>query len=166
VDELAFAGTRSSDPTAAGPQATAGGTGSWTPPGIRPGAAPGSSAGGPPRRREGEIMRTTPSMARMHPVMPIQYLYRRGDSLGEPQRRLMIAVVRTALEDCALTTHDGEPGGRRPHPGARREAAAFLLSHDRTWPFSFENICEAIGLDADQVRRQLRMRSTELPPGA
>jgi hypothetical protein len=28
-------------------------------------------------------------------------------------------------------------------------------SDDRTWPFSFENICEAVGLDAGTLRNGL-----------
>jgi hypothetical protein len=29
------------------------------------------------------------------------------------------------------------------------------MSTDRTWPFSFENLCEALGIDADALRLEL-----------
>ena len=29
-------------------------------------------------------------------------------------------------------------------------------SQETAWPFSFENICAALGLDADTLRRRLR----------
>jgi len=29
-----------------------------------------------------------------------------------------------------------------------RKAIAYVASRDRAWPFSFENLCEALGLDA------------------
>jgi hypothetical protein len=29
------------------------------------------------------------------------------------------------------------------------------MSTDRTWPFTFENLCDALGLDAESFRRQL-----------
>jgi hypothetical protein len=32
---------------------------------------------------------------------------------------------------------------------------AYVASRDRSWPYSFENLCETIGVDADLLRRQL-----------
>jgi hypothetical protein len=31
-----------------------------------------------------------------------------------------------------------------------------MASTDRAWPFSFENICEALGVDPALLRRKLR----------
>ena len=31
-----------------------------------------------------------------------------------------------------------------------------MASTDRTWPFSFENLCAALDLDASHLRRELR----------
>jgi hypothetical protein len=39
---------------------------------------------------------------------------------------------------------------------ARTGAIAYLESSDRVWPFSFENLCEALDMNAGDVRRQLR----------
>jgi len=37
-----------------------------------------------------------------------------------------------------------------------RNATAYVASTDRTWPFSFENLCEALGLDAGRLRTELQ----------
>jgi hypothetical protein len=76
---------------------------------------------------------------------------------GEPNRRLMAAVLRTAVDDYR-GTDDVTRTRRRARPTANgsRKAIAYVTSKDRTWPFSFENLCEALGLDADCLRRELR----------
>lgn len=86
----------------------------------------------------------------LHVVLPSQHLARRGRTVGEPQRRLMLAVLQTVVDD----VH----GGRAAVGDARActQALAYVESRDRSWPFSFENICETIGLDADGIRRSLR----------
>jgi hypothetical protein len=58
----------------------------------------------------------------------------------------MVAVLEAALEDA----RDGAD---------RTGAAAWLTSTDRGWPFSFENICEALDMDPGTVRRQLERRT-------
>ena len=37
-----------------------------------------------------------------------------------------------------------------------RRAIAYVASTDRTWPFSFENVCEALGLDPTVLRQELQ----------
>lgn len=70
---------------------------------------------------------------------------------AEPQRRLMAAVLQTALDDCQGAAF---PGATRR--GAVRRAVAYVASRDRRWPFSFENLCEALALDAGSLRQLLR----------
>jgi len=50
----------------------------------------------------------------------------------------------------------------------RREAASWLGSSDRSWCFSFERICEALGLEPEYVRRGLGPPGKHLPtaPGS
>jgi hypothetical protein len=43
---------------------------------------------------------------------------------------------------------------------AYESAKAYLTSTDRTWPFTFENVCDALGLDAGSLRRRLIGRHT------
>jgi hypothetical protein len=42
-------------------------------------------------------------------------------------------------------------------PAARARALAYVMSCDRCWPYSFENLCEAVGLDADYLRRGIQV---------
>ena len=89
------------------------------------------------------------------PPMPSQVACVRAEGRAQPQRLLMLAVLRTALEDCALRADDGSHLGRRPDARARHHAVAFIFSDDRSWPFSFENICDTIGIDAQRLRRRV-----------
>jgi len=76
----------------------------------------------------------------------------RCDATRQPEKRLMLAVLEEAVAayqklSCATT------------PYARREfleAQSWIESDEMQWPFSFCNICEALGLDATAVRRGLR----------
>jgi len=81
--------------------------------------------------------------------------------LARPQKRLMLAVLQAVLDDFAWT----RPGERPATPRDRRtrlQAAAYVESRDRSWPYSFENICEATGLDFDGIRRALRPHIAEV----
>src|SRR2546425_12291039 len=62
---------------------------------------------------------------------------------GEPERRLMAAVLQRVVDDCRADF--------RHH----RKAMVYAASEDRGWPFSFANLCEALGLDADCLRKAL-----------
>jgi hypothetical protein len=92
----------------------------------------------------------------LHVLLPSQHLTRRGQSVAEPQRRLMLAVLQAVVDD----VQDGAPdiGVDGPSGDGRAywQALAYVESRDRSWPFSFENICDTIGLDADGIRRNLR----------
>ena len=91
----------------------------------------------------------------IHIMLPEQYLQQAGARLTEPQKRLMLAVLMSAVSDCQRRA-----GVRAtPAPAADRramsEALAYVESTDRKWPFSFENLCEAVGLDPGWLRRNL-----------
>jgi hypothetical protein len=90
----------------------------------------------------------------LHTLLPTQAPQRIAELAG-PQRRLMMAVLMTALHDCLTVVAIGDDMRRR----ARRQALDFLESRDRSWPYSFENICDATGLDAAGIRRTLRRRA-------
>ena len=85
------------------------------------------------------------------PLLPDQYLRRAGERLVEPRKRLMLAVLKTALDDYRRVTSDGGIAD----PKAQRDAIAWVESTDRSWPFSFENLCEGVGLDPTWLRRGL-----------
>jgi hypothetical protein len=85
-------------------------------------------------------------------------VYRRAEpACGE--RRLLLAVledgIRTFLKN-ARATH-----GRALN--LRREALSWLTIEDRTDVFAFENICEALGIDAARLRQRVLGEATIEP---
>jgi hypothetical protein len=69
---------------------------------------------------------------------------------GPAEYRLMAAVLEDAIDICRRAR-------RRPVPRRLlRETEAWFESRDRTWPYSFERVCEALALSPVQVRADLR----------
>ncbi len=86
-------------------------------------------------------------------------VYRRAEpACGE--RRLMLAVledgIRAFLKN-ARATH-----GRAFN--LRREALSWLSTDDRSDVFAFENICEALGIDASRLRQRVLGETSEGAP--
>jgi hypothetical protein len=76
------------------------------------------------------------------PVRWTRLIDRAQSRTDDPHRNLMVAVLRAAIEDAC--------DGRAAAP-----AMAYVTSTDRLWPFSFENLCDALDLDAGSLRRRL-----------
>jgi hypothetical protein len=93
----------------------------------------------------------------IHVMLPVQYLRQAGQRLAEPQKRLMLAVLQTVVQDYGGSVY-GRAGRQRAAADRRAadQAAAYVASTDRSWPFSFENLCEAIGIDPHRLRRGLQ----------
>ena len=69
-----------------------------------------------------------------------------------PAQRLLRAVLEEALAELAA----GRVAAPTPFDDQRRrELLDWFASHDRSWPCSFENVCDAIDLDPDRVRGKL-----------
>ena len=51
---------------------------------------------------------------------------------------------------------------KRPRSRAGREVREWLASHDTTWPFAYERVCEALNFDPESVRRELTDQSPTL----
>ena len=75
-----------------------------------------------------------------------------GSAQPTPVRRLMAAVLEDAVHEL---TH---PGGGSARTRARRceEILAWFAADDDTWPFSFVNVCDALGIAPTRLRAQLR----------
>ena len=84
-------------------------------------------------------------------LLPEQATPRRA--LG-PERRLMLAVLHEAV----LAYLGGE--ARTTHAGML-EIEAWFGSDDTSWPYSFGNLCDALGLDRAAVRRALLLQRVE-----
>ena len=86
-------------------------------------------------------------------LLPAQYFaaFRRSGGL-ERERLLMLAVLEDAIDCYQKYAHARDPRGRQMF----EESREWVLSMDRAWLFSFENICETLEINADYVRRGLR----------
>jgi hypothetical protein len=92
----------------------------------------------------------------MHTVTAVADPQGGTSRLVEPHARLMTAVLQTVLDDYRGSVYRRSAGFGAPTDiRARRQAIEYVASTDRAWPFSFENLCEALGLDAAGLRRQL-----------
>ena len=92
----------------------------------------------------------------IHVMLPVQYLRQPGQRLAEPEKRLALAVLQTVLYDYRVAaTERAEGRARARHRQTYAQAMAYVTSRDRSWPFSFENLCETIGVDPDSLRRRI-----------
>jgi hypothetical protein len=69
----------------------------------------------------------------------------------EAEYRLIVAVLEDAI-DCFQKHCDAQDSKARQ---LFEDAAQLVASEDRTWPFSFLNICEVLNLDPAYVREGL-----------
>jgi hypothetical protein len=83
-------------------------------------------------------------------ILPSQYV---GPRRLTPEHGLMIAVLRDAIDCVAKNRHAEDHTGRRLFD----EATQWLLAEEADWPYSFECICGVLDLDANAVRRALRL---------
>ena len=85
-------------------------------------------------------------------LLPSQFfdrVRRRVEHDGE--RRLMIAVLEDAVDVYRKQAAAQEARGQQLF----REAEEWIEDRDRTWLFSFENICDVLDIDSGYVRRGL-----------
>jgi hypothetical protein len=86
-------------------------------------------------------------------ILPEQFY---GPRRGAAHTRGQVALMRAVLDD-ALHCYQKQfgPHTRRERRLAR-EAAEWLFSEDDRWPFSFVNVCRALGLEPEYLRRGLK----------
>ena len=66
-------------------------------------------------------------------------------------RALAKGVLRQAAKDLRAFHDAQEATGRELY----RDAYSWVISNDLSWPYSFVNVCEALGLSAEFVRSEL-----------
>jgi predicted metal-dependent hydrolase len=85
-------------------------------------------------------------------ILPSQYFAAlKRKAANEPERRLVIAVLQDAV-DCY------QKHFRARDRRARQlfiDAEQWITSEDRSWPFSFENVCDLLQINAEYLRRGL-----------
>jgi hypothetical protein len=68
------------------------------------------------------------------------------------------ALMRAVLDD-AISCYDKQFVSHRVKVRQlAQEAQAWLFSNDECWPFSFVNICSALGFDPAYIRQELKRR--------
>jgi hypothetical protein len=85
-------------------------------------------------------------------MLPAQYftlLHKRAPQ--GPEYRLVIAMLQDAVECFQKYRFAIDEHGRQLFEDARE----WIASDDRAWPFSFENVCGILNLNAEYVRRGL-----------
>jgi hypothetical protein len=85
-------------------------------------------------------------------MLPVQFQQLwHVSSATSPERSLALRVVLQAAND--LRAFRYARGRRRQQ--LYMDAYSWLLSDDRRWPYSFLNLCGAMGLSAEAVRQEL-----------
>jgi len=75
----------------------------------------------------------------------------RRKTLLEPEKRLLLAVLEDAVACFQKYVHARDARGKTMF----REAEEWVLEKNSDWLFSFESICEILGLNPDYVRQGL-----------
>ena len=75
----------------------------------------------------------------------------RTKAIRDPEKRLMLAI----LEDAISCFQAGLVARSNRQQALCREADEWIFENEREWPFSFENLCEALDLDAGYIRKGL-----------
>ena len=94
-------------------------------------------------------------------VLPEQFFQTPSTAL---QSRGEFALMRAVLEDALSCFEKQFVSRNRRTLQLAREADQWIWSSDTSWPFSFVNVCAALGLDSDYVRLQLTLRQRGATP--
>lgn len=87
------------------------------------------------------------------PLMPDVLLpeQHEGSTIRTGERRLQIAVFEEAVANLSRARAEHAFAVLVP------EIEAWFASMDRVWPFSFLNLCDALGVDAEATRTRLKI---------
>jgi hypothetical protein len=82
-----------------------------------------------------------------------QYLdtFRRAEYL-EPEKALIAAILEDAIHEYHKYRDARDAAGKERF----REAEEWITHEGNEWIFSFDNVCEFLGLDPEYLRRGLR----------
>ena len=96
-------------------------------------------------------------------LLPVQFLeLLQRPAERKPELRLMAAVLEEALRTfCGCAGSSGRRNQR-----LFQEAAEWFDSSDASWPFAFEYICDALGLEPEWIRQLLRRWKAARTAGA
>jgi hypothetical protein len=94
--------------------------------------------------------------------LPSQHFSRGEHGPGAGVKRMMIAMLEDAID--VYRKHASTRGGK--HERAFREAERWFELRDRSWLFSFESVCDTLGINANRLRQALAVwRHAQKPQG-
>ena len=122
-------------------------------PQTRAGAVGAPPSGGPVNSLR-QLRRERSDLSRWDPYDPEMLLLSLAceRTRRAPAERLLIAVLEDAIRSYVRTAHV-KTGRQRSLFATTR---GWIASRDRTWLFSFENICDVLDLQSDRIRSRLR----------
>lgn len=93
-------------------------------------------------------------------ALPTQFadIWHRSRAIS-PERALTLAVLWEAVLDLQRFRF----ATRRRQQRLYWEAYQWVVSDDRSWPYSFANLCDAVNLTPESVRRQLLGEMAPIP---
>jgi len=96
-------------------------------------------------------------------IMPVQFWgAAQKTDRGEPERRLMLAVLQDAL--LTLVTHAKRRSGKSRM--IVEDVRRWFASDSRAHPFAFGAICDVLGLDVSYLRSAVRRLQVNAETGA
>jgi hypothetical protein len=76
-----------------------------------------------------------------------------------PEQRLCWAVMEGVIHDLGKPEKRAYKGRHhRTRPSLREEALHYIHATDRYWAFSFENVCQQIGVDPEAFRNAIEKK--------
>ena len=87
-----------------------------------------------------------------HTLVGPQYLatFRRSELL-EPEKTLLAAILEDAVQEYRKYGQVDDPKSKTRF----NEVEEWFNRRDKEWIFSFDNVCELLGLDPEYIRRRL-----------
>lgn len=92
------------------------------------------------------------SVSLFEPDILNEMVFRRNARALTPEHRLLIAILADAVDCYQKNLAARSAKGRR----LCRDAEKWILSDDQAWVFSFRNICDTLGVDAEAMRARAR----------
>jgi hypothetical protein len=85
-------------------------------------------------------------------TLPVQFqhIWHGSKTPATPERALATSVLWQALHDLQRFRY----ARRRKRQRLYMDAYSWVESNDRSWPYSFVNICETLGISANSLRAE------------
>ena len=93
-------------------------------------------------------------------VLPEQFY---GPPRGASRAQSELALMRAVLDDAINCYQKQFVTNTQRERRLAKEAEAWFFDNDERWPFSFENVCRALELEPEYLRRGLK-RWCQRPP--